>query len=212
MLFAANALSNRRRAFAAKSMLGERVAQLSPSKWLTSWPRSTWQHLKRSALARAWPAWQLQLLGTALDEEVAARIGRTVNAVRVRRTRLGIPNPGGRGWTVAELAPLGTAPDEEIAAQVGRTSAAVAQKRCKLGIPTFPLLALSMLGVAQARSWGGGADRAGGRGRAGAARGAGLLDGTAAAEGGEGGRRELSHPGYTLDEGEPACTTSQGEG
>jgi hypothetical protein len=54
------------------------------------------RNLKRAREARAWPAWQLRLLGTAPDEEVAARIGRTPNAVRVMRTRLAIPNPGDR--------------------------------------------------------------------------------------------------------------------
>jgi hypothetical protein len=98
---------------------------------------NTAQYLKRAAQARAWPARQLRLLGTAPDEAVAARIGRMVNAVRVRRTRLAIPGPGGHGWTQAELALLGTAPDEEVAARVGRTPGAVGQKRCKLGVPTF---------------------------------------------------------------------------
>src|SRR5262249_23632634 len=84
-----------------------------------------------------WSDAELQLLGTAPDDEVAQRTGRTANAVRVKRTRLGIPDPGGHGWTAAELALLGTAPDEEVAAQVGRTPGAVCQKRCKLEIPTY---------------------------------------------------------------------------
>jgi hypothetical protein len=66
---------------------------------------------------------------------VAERIGRTTNAVRVMRTRLGIPDPGGHGWTADELALLGTTPDEEVARRIGRTRGAVTQKRCKLGIP-----------------------------------------------------------------------------
>jgi hypothetical protein len=98
---------------------------------------NTAHYLKRTRAARAWPAWQLQLLGTALDEEVAARIGRSPDAVRHMREKQGIPNPSGHGWTEAELARLGTAPDEEVAAQIGRTPGAVCQKRCLLGIPTF---------------------------------------------------------------------------
>jgi hypothetical protein len=38
-----------------------------------------------------WQREGLALLGTLPDAEVAARVGRTVNAVRVRRTRSGIP-------------------------------------------------------------------------------------------------------------------------
>jgi len=84
-----------------------------------------------------WSAAELQLLGRAPDEEVAARIGRTANAVRLKRTRLGIPDPGGHGWTAEEVALLGTAPDAEVAARIGRTRTAVTQKRWELRIPTF---------------------------------------------------------------------------
>jgi hypothetical protein len=38
-----------------------------------------------------WTKQELVLLGTAPDAEVAARIGRTENAVRVKRTKLRIP-------------------------------------------------------------------------------------------------------------------------
>jgi outer membrane lipoprotein-sorting protein len=66
-----------------------------------------------------WSDAELRLLGTAPDDEVARRIGRPVNAVRIKRARLGIPNPEGPGWTEEELALLGTAPDEEVAARIG---------------------------------------------------------------------------------------------
>jgi hypothetical protein len=56
--------------------------------------------------------------------------------VRVKRCKLGLPNPSGPGWTAEELALLGTAPDAEVAAQTGRTEGAVTLKRCRLGIPT----------------------------------------------------------------------------
>jgi hypothetical protein len=39
-----------------------------------------------------WTAAQLALLGTLPDERLAACIGRTPTAVRVMRTRLGIPS------------------------------------------------------------------------------------------------------------------------
>jgi hypothetical protein len=70
------------------------------------------------------------------DAEVASRTGRCENGVRVKRCKLGIPNPSGPGWTAEELELLGTAPDAEVAAQTGRTEVAVRQKRCRLGIPT----------------------------------------------------------------------------
>jgi hypothetical protein len=37
---------------------------------------------------KRWKQWQLELLGTAPDAELAARLGRTVTAVRVMRNRL----------------------------------------------------------------------------------------------------------------------------
>jgi hypothetical protein len=39
----------------------------------------------------SWKQEELALLGTLPDDEVAARIGRTTNAVRVKRTKLRIP-------------------------------------------------------------------------------------------------------------------------
>src|SRR5262245_9864640 len=40
-----------------------------------------------------WTKAQLRLLGTAPDAEVARRVGRTQDAVRQKRCKLGIPNP-----------------------------------------------------------------------------------------------------------------------
>jgi hypothetical protein len=82
-----------------------------------------------------WPAEHLALLGTLTDAEVAARTGRSANGVRVKRCKLGIPNPSGPGWTAEELELLGTAPDAEVAARVGRTEGAVTLRRCNLRIP-----------------------------------------------------------------------------
>jgi hypothetical protein len=77
----------------------------------------------------------LELLGTAPDAEVAARIGRTPTAVADKRCKLGIPHPEGWGWNPEQLALLDTAPDEEVAARTGKTPAAVTRKRFLLGIP-----------------------------------------------------------------------------
>jgi hypothetical protein len=95
------------------------------------------QYARAAALASAWPEEQVRLLGMAPDEEVARRIGRTVNAVRLKRTRRAIPDPGGHGWTADEVALLGTGSDAEVAAQIGRTERAVTNKRCQFGIATF---------------------------------------------------------------------------
>jgi hypothetical protein len=46
-----------------------------------------------------WTAEHLRLLGTAPDDVVAARVGRTAGAVRQKRCALGIPNPHDRRRT-----------------------------------------------------------------------------------------------------------------
>jgi hypothetical protein len=68
---------------------------------------------------RAWTAGQRALLGILPDDRVAALTGRSENAVRVKRTKLGIPNPSGPGWTAEELDLLGTMPDAEVAERIG---------------------------------------------------------------------------------------------
>jgi hypothetical protein len=58
------------------------------------------QRAKERALGKLQPGYQgpwwkkkeLKLLGKLPDAEVAEKIGRTTNAVRVRRTMLGIPS------------------------------------------------------------------------------------------------------------------------
>src|SRR6059036_432956 len=87
--------------------------------------------------------WTLQeqaLLGKMPDAELARRLGRTVVAVALRRSRLGIPNYGhparlfGR-WTPEELALLGTMPDRLLGHKLRRTPIAVMCKRSQLNIP-----------------------------------------------------------------------------
>jgi hypothetical protein len=48
------------------------------------------QYLEAARQKRAWPAKHLALLGKLPDAEVAARTGRSEDAVRVKRTKLGI--------------------------------------------------------------------------------------------------------------------------
>jgi hypothetical protein len=50
------------------------------------------QYLKPGYHGPRWTAATLALLGTLPDDELATRIGRTPEAVRIKRTQLGIPN------------------------------------------------------------------------------------------------------------------------
>jgi len=80
----------------------------------------------------------LRLLGKYPDDVVAARVGRSVNAVRVMRQRLGIPNPaprphaGGRPrWTAEQDDLVRRLPPWEAARRTGRTLRAV---RCRRSV------------------------------------------------------------------------------
>jgi hypothetical protein len=44
-------------------------------------------------LGQWWGPAELRLLGRLPDREVAAKVGRSHNAVRIKRERLGVPNP-----------------------------------------------------------------------------------------------------------------------
>jgi hypothetical protein len=59
----------------ARADLAKRLGLRPPPRWASG----------------GWTAEQLALLGTAPDDEVAAAVGRSPTAVRVRRNRLGIP-------------------------------------------------------------------------------------------------------------------------
>src|SRR5262249_46292451 len=98
------------------------------------------RHLRPgSHLYPASTAEQVALLGTIPDAEVAAKTGRSMSAVRLKREKLGIPNLLGRGeWKAEELALLGRVTDEEIARRTGRTARAIQSKRSTLGIPAVP--------------------------------------------------------------------------
>ena len=49
------------------------------------------QYLKTGYHGPRWTEAEVQLLGTLPDAEVARMIGKSVNGVRVKRTRLGVP-------------------------------------------------------------------------------------------------------------------------
>ena len=98
------------------------------------------RHLKTGYHGPWWTREQLRLLGTEPDEVVAAKVGRTAQAVRSMRGRLGIPNPAARPgaygsppWTAAEDRLVRTLPPGEAAARMGRTMHAVYGRRHDLG-------------------------------------------------------------------------------
>jgi hypothetical protein len=68
--------------------------------------------------------------------KLAARLGRTVVAVSIRRTKVygAMLN---RRWTRREIQMLGRLPDREVAAAIGRHYDAVAVKRGAMGIPSY---------------------------------------------------------------------------
>jgi hypothetical protein len=74
------------------------------------------------------------VLGKLPDAEVARRIGRTVQAVRIKREKMGLPNSESRVWTGEELSQLGTATDAKLASRLVRTTSAVTEKGIALGI------------------------------------------------------------------------------
>src|SRR6516164_1577422 len=94
------------------------------------------RHLRTGYHGPRWTKAQLRLLGTAPDEVVAKKVGRTTQAVRCMRARRGIPNPAARPgaygsppWTAAEDRLVRTLPPAQAAARTGRTIDAVYWRR-----------------------------------------------------------------------------------
>jgi len=86
---------------------------------------------------KPWVEFELRLLGTATDQKIAHRLGRTLQTVRYKRRRLKIPAVVEQSWTKAELALLGTMRDEKLARKIGRSVNAVHTQRNNRGIPCF---------------------------------------------------------------------------
>jgi hypothetical protein len=107
----------------------ERAIKLNLAQYMTPCPAP--------GGSRPWTRKEMRALGKAPDDEVAAKIGRTKEAVRGKRCQLGIPKYDSlrRRWAEAELVMLGTYDDEEVGKRLGRTVEAVRLKRSKLGIP-----------------------------------------------------------------------------
>src|SRR2546426_10086052 len=72
-----------------------------------------------------WTPQEIKLLGTKPDAELARKIGRTVEAVSLKRQKLGIEAPLQPAWNEEEIKLLGTKTDREGARIVGRISAVV---------------------------------------------------------------------------------------
>ena len=76
-------------------------------------------------------------LGTARDQEISRKLGRSVNSVRSRRlhvTRIKFKRTPHR-WTTKELQWLGKVPDAEIVRRSDRYVSVVRMKRIRLSIP-----------------------------------------------------------------------------
>jgi hypothetical protein len=93
------------------------------------------------------PLWfpeQLHLLGTMLDGVMSMKVGRSLYAVRVMRTRLGIPNLASRSgaqgsprWSAKEDDLFRWLSPTEAARRTGRTLCAVHHHRSLLGLKGF---------------------------------------------------------------------------
>ena len=88
--------------------------------------------------SKDWQKWEIALVGTAPDEEIARQTGRTRLAVSCKRRQFNIPNFVGRpnDWTPEEDRLLGTNADPVIAKKLGRSAAIVFERRKFLGIPS----------------------------------------------------------------------------
>jgi hypothetical protein len=98
------------------------------------------QYLRNAHHEDRWTEAEMALLGTKLDEEVVKKNRRTVQAVRLKRVRLGIPNPsdspriGPRPrWTAEEDELALSLPALEVARRTGRTVQATQNRRYVLG-------------------------------------------------------------------------------
>jgi hypothetical protein len=92
------------------------------------------QYLHKGYHGPRWTARERALLGKLPDEEVAARVGRTPEAVRSRRRDLGIPNPDSNRWSEEEDDQVRSLPAREAAARTGRSLRAVYSRRRELGL------------------------------------------------------------------------------
>jgi hypothetical protein len=93
------------------------------------------QYLHKGYHGPWWTAKELALLGRLPDAEVAAKVGRTPDAVRSQRQLLGIPNPDTNRCSGDEAELVRSLPAKEAAARTGRSRGAVYGRRRELGLP-----------------------------------------------------------------------------
>lgn len=85
-----------------------------------------------------WTPAEIKLLGTGTDAAIAAKLGRSEDAVLSKRIKAGIAaKPKARQWTRAELARLGKVSDATLAAQLGCSRRHVMVTRERRGIFPF---------------------------------------------------------------------------
>jgi len=93
--------------------------------------------LKVRVTQARWTPREIGLLGTRPDGVVARKIGRTVEAVSLKRQALDIGAPLQPPWRDEEIKLLGTQPDRAVGKLIGRSLAAVQGKRLLLGIRSW---------------------------------------------------------------------------
>jgi len=88
---------------------------------------------------RKWYQWEIDLLGTDIDERIAFILDRSHIAVRMKRHRLEIPpyHALKREWTMDELSMLANVPDHRIAEILGINRKTVMAERRRRGLPTY---------------------------------------------------------------------------
>jgi hypothetical protein len=132
-----NAVRLRWRSASGRGDTGARITQSErDAKRQIAIDNDLQRHLRAVVLEETWTIEEIGLLGQLPDSEVARKIRRTVEAVRLKREELGRPNPTTTHWNAEATSLLGTMPDDEVAERLDRWVGSVTQKRCKLGIPT----------------------------------------------------------------------------
>jgi hypothetical protein len=82
---------------AAKKTRGKKRPPAAVQKQIQTCRERGYKPPQHRWVKTGWKQWQIDLLGTAPDAELAARFGRTITAIRVMRNRLGRRQPAPTG-------------------------------------------------------------------------------------------------------------------